>query len=358
MSVGTALRLWAWAVAGVTDAVVGPAPRPRHVSRRRWALLAAAAVAAFPLLIVQYGDMQSRYDVAAAVLQAGALLVIGVGGPLWAWRSAVAGVVVGVPATSTPGGVPIASALLLAALGYLVALSRPRRTAVGVWLAGWGALALATLANLDDWPDGLPAALVLGVLTAAAVALGDGVRARRQVSSHLESARAEQLEGLAREAVLRERTHIARELHDLVAHHMTTVAWQSEAALLRHPDLPEEVARRFTVIRDAARESLGETRRLVAVLRDEGVVDRLPQPGVPDQAELVSDARAGGMAVALTTDGDPRPLPATIDVAVYRLVQEALSNARRHAPGARVTVALEFSGDRLRVRVADDGVPA
>ena len=359
---------WRWLVAGATDSVLAPARRPSPPSRTRVWLLVGAACLIWIVLVFQYQESDARLPEVAAALVAAAVPALAVFGPVWAWRLVCVGILAGLPRDSTPDSLaafPFVTMLVAAVVLYVVAVTVDRRTAVGAWLLVSGALALdivvGDVARDAGVAGAIGPAMVLTGLLALPVALGDGIRDRGATRSRLRSAREEQVAGLTREAVLRERTHIARELHDVVAHHMSMIALQSEATLLRHPDLPAEASQRLTAIRDASRQGLGEMRRLVAVLRDDGPVDRAPQPGTAQVPDLVAEARRWGMDVtydaASGTPGDPtrRPVPASIDVTVYRLVQEALSNARRHAPGARVTVSLEAGERDLRVRVVDDG---
>ena len=154
---------------------------------------------------------------------------------------------------------------------------------------------------------------------------------------------------------LAERARIARELHDVVAHQMSMVAVQAETARLTTPGMPAEGQARLAEIGDTAREALTEMRRLLGVLRSDEGAQLAPQPGLDRVDELVSAARAGGSSVRLTMSGAPATLPPGVDLTAYRIVQEALSNARRHAPGADVEVTLGFGADRLAIRVRDHG---
>ena len=154
---------------------------------------------------------------------------------------------------------------------------------------------------------------------------------------------------------LAERARIARELHDVVAHQMSMVAVQAETARLTTPGMPLQGQERLAEIGDTAREALTEMRRLLGVLRSDEGAELAPQPGLDRVDELVSAARAGGSSVRLTMSGAGGPLPPGVDLTAYRIVQEALSNARRHAPGADVEVSLGFGAERLAIRVRDHG---
>ena len=156
-----------------------------------------------------------------------------------------------------------------------------------------------------------------------------------------------------------ERARIARELHDVVAHHISMVAVQAEAARLAVPGLPAAGAQRLSAIGDMAREALSEMRRLLGVLRDDAgveVADRHPQPALDQVIELVDEAReASGCPTRLIFRGAPVAIDPNVEVVAYRIVQEALTNSRRYAPGAAVDVELAYGDALLRLRVRDNG---
>jgi signal transduction histidine kinase len=156
-----------------------------------------------------------------------------------------------------------------------------------------------------------------------------------------------------------ERARIARELHDVVAHHISMIAVQAETARLTTPGLPAAGAQRFAEIGDTARAGLTEMRRLLGVLREDvGDTggDRHPQPGLAQLAVLIDSAReASGAGARLIVSGPVAPFDPGVELAAYRIVQEALTNARRHAPGAAVDVELCYEARTLRLRVRDNG---
>ncbi|WP_218011046.1 sensor histidine kinase [Herbidospora mongoliensis] len=164
-------------------------------------------------------------------------------------------------------------------------------------------------------------------------------------------------ENLLRRSAAGERARIARELHDVVAHHISMVAVQAEAARLATPGLPQAGADRLRAIGDTARSALTEMRRLLGVLReDTDQPERVPQPGLRELNALVDTARAAsGGATRLILRGTPIALDPVAELAAYRIVQEALTNVRRHAPGAAVDVEFDYGGDALRVVVRDNG---
>jgi signal transduction histidine kinase len=160
----------------------------------------------------------------------------------------------------------------------------------------------------------------------------------------------------ARRATLEERTRIARELHDVVAHHMSVIAIQAQAALYRVPDLPAELATSFTTIRTNALQALTELRRVLGVLRADDSGDTRPQPTLANINDLVGNVRATGATVASAVRGSPRQLPPGVELSAYRIVQEALSNAIRHAPGAEIRVEIAYRPTDLMIRVVN-GAP-
>jgi signal transduction histidine kinase len=173
-----------------------------------------------------------------------------------------------------------------------------------------------------------------------------------------------------------ERARIARELHDVVAHHISMIAVLSETGRLTTPGLPEAGARRFAEIGDTARSGLTEMRRLLGVLREDARpgedsgetalplspgtagrgASRRPQPGLGQLTELIDAARdASAAGTRLIISGPVAALDPGVELAAYRIVQEALTNARRHAPGAAVDVELRYAPEALRLRVRDNG---
>jgi signal transduction histidine kinase len=199
--------------------------------------------------------------------------------------------------------------------------------------------------------------LLVLVVAVAALALGDARRLRGRVIAERDAARRTATEALRDQAAAQERARIARELHDVVAHHVSMIAVQAETARLTTAGLTEEGRERFEAIGATARDALTEMRRLLAVLREDagGLAELTPQPGLDRLDELVGSARAAGTPLRLAIHGEPVPLPPGVDLAAYRILQEALTNARRHAPGAAVDVDLRYRAGSLRLRVRDTG---
>jgi signal transduction histidine kinase len=286
----------------------------------------------------------------------GAPLFIAPRWPLIAWRIMVAGQFLGVLSLTSrnmnwPWPVPGFIGLVVVLL--LVAISYQRRVS--------GAAGLITIAAL-----GLPAVLLTGTplwacvivsgIVALALVFGDALGGRYAAETDLREQAELRRQDLARQAVLEERARIARELHDVVAHHMSVIALQAEAAPYKIDDLPDAARETFTVIRGAAREALAETRRVVGLLRaDNEGAERVPQPGLDGLDELVAWAERAGLNVKPSIIGLPRELSAGVDLSAYRIVQEALSNAARYAPGANMVVEVRYGDDYVAVTITDDG---
>jgi signal transduction histidine kinase len=296
-------------------------------------------------------------SVAAALglVQATPLLLAG-RWPLAAWRVMVVGLLAGVFALSGQHQFwpwPVTSWLAMVAVLIQVAAGYPRSIAVGAGIvtALGAVLPAVVFARMPFW-----FALILWAIIALVLVLADALTGRYAAEASLAEQTALRQRDLARQAVLEERTRIARELHDVVAHHMSVVALQAEAAPYKIADLSPAAKQAFEVLRDAAREALAETRRVVGLLRDDDeAAERLPQPGLDRLDELLDRARDAGLVVESRVIGVPRPIPAGVDLSAYRIAQEALSNAARYAPRSTVRVEIRYGADRLTVVVADNG---
>jgi signal transduction histidine kinase len=195
------------------------------------------------------------------------------------------------------------------------------------------------------------------LLVIAAVLIAESTRTRSEAIAALDATQEAMAESVREQTAMEERARIARELHDIVAHHLSVIAVQSETARLTSPKLSADARGRFEAIAATARDALTETRRLLGVLREDvgGEADRTPQPGLDQLGELIDTARDAGANIRLILQGKVVALPAGIDLAAYRIVQEALTNARRHAPGADVDVEVTYGSDTLELRVRDYG---
>jgi signal transduction histidine kinase len=205
--------------------------------------------------------------------------------------------------------------------------------------------------------------VLLAALAPAAALTGIAQRARSEALVHSQARQV--IAGTLVEHTARgERARIARELHDVVAHHISMIAVQAETARLATPGMPTAGARRLLEIGDTARAGLTEMRRLLGVLREDAQAagpgqadaDRHPQPGLQQLNQLLDEARdASGTGTRLIVSGPPATLDPGVELAAYRIIQEALTNARRHAPGAAVDVELHFADDVLGLRIRDNG---
>ncbi|MGA5451132.1 sensor histidine kinase [Streptomyces umbrinus] len=226
----------------------------------------------------------------------------------------------------------------------------------GVLVLPYVGLALAAAGDPADSTVRVVAVLV-ATLASAAAATGITRHVRTAAQAHSATERAF-ADTLLEHAARGERARIARELHDVVAHHISMIAVQAETARLTTQGLPADGATRLLAIGDTARAALTEMRRLLGVLREDADVGvtRRPQPGLRQLMELVDDSRdAAGTRTRLIVSGTVAPLDPGIEVTAYRIVQEALTNARRHAPGAAVDVELRYGTDDLELRVRDNG---
>jgi signal transduction histidine kinase len=216
-------------------------------------------------------------------------------------------------------------------------------------------------ASSPPWPS--PAQVVLAIMAASLgpVAASAGAAQQSRSVARMHSATREAIADTLLEHTARgERARISRELHDVVAHHISMIAVQAETARLTTPGMPAAGAQRLSAIGDTARAALTEMRRLLGVLReDTEEPDRAglqPQPGLAQLNDLLDEARdASGIGARLIITGWLTILDPGVELAAYRIVQEALTNARRHAPGAAVDVELHFSDETLRLRIRDNG---
>ncbi|MFD7747838.1 sensor histidine kinase [Streptomyces sp. NPDC059698] len=246
----------------------------------------------------------------------------------------------------------VAYLFLLLALG----LRETRRTVVAVWAVTAAAGAALQLVAPADRSTG--SALLLPVLGAVVLVIGGAVRERGEATRRLAEQETISEEERARRTLLEERTRIARELHDVVAHHMSVITVQADSAPYRIPGLPETAREEFASIAAAARESLGEMRRLLSVLRSDGTEgDRAPQPGLGRLQQLVEATVRAGLPVTLSLAAELGEVPPAVDLSAYRIVQEALANVVRHAPGARTQVSVRASRGHLNVLVVNSPAP-
>jgi signal transduction histidine kinase len=223
-------------------------------------------------------------------------------------------------------------------------LGRAVSAAMAGTLVGAAAVLLVVLPGRGEWSGLVAVGVAAAVALAGAELLRDRAATRRRLAEQEQISEAERV----RRTLLEERARIGRELHDVVAHHMSLIAVRAETAPYRLPDCPAPVREEFRAVGDAAREALTDMRRLLGLLRGGDDVERAPQPDASGIPALVA---AAGPTVDLKIDGDPERIPAAAAVCAYRVVQESLTNARRHAPGAPVTVELRVVADAVLITV-------
>lgn len=242
-------------------------------------------------------------------------------------------------------------------VGAYASSQRAVRWTAGVLLGGLLGVNIGD-AVLHRQAESLLTAVGNSIVFGTAFLFGDNMRRRRERMADLEArADAEETtrQALAREAVAGERQRIARELHDVVAHSLSVMVVQAGAARRMVDKRPERAIEALGAIETTGREALDEMRRLLGVLRTDGDGDASlePQPSLLRLDALVG--ADGGVPVEVVVDGEPSPLPAAVDLQAYRIVQEALTNVRKHAGPAHATVHVRYGADAVEVRVDDDG---
>jgi signal transduction histidine kinase len=228
---------------------------------------------------------------------------------------------------------------------FTIATLRPRPMAAVAFAAIFAVLGIAFLTTTEIWvwPEFVQSMLII----VGAWVLGESTRRWAQ--------RAERLAAHAERAAADERVRIARELHDVVSHHMSVISLQAGVSrYLLDTDVPAARTALGTV-EDSSREALSEMRRLLEVLHVEDEADLLPQPGLADLDGLVERAGSAGVPIEVTVTGVARALPPGPDLCAYRIVQESLTNVLKHAGAARVSIGLDYGSQTLTLRIVDDG---
>ena len=272
--------------------------------------------------------------------------------PLLAWRIGwLALLLVPLVPADWWGGWPWGPGQIVALFGaFCLAGVRYRRPVLWwMWalsLIPWCLWLATDVTNLNG---PVSATIIFTVATIAVDNVGSRLRAQRSLAVQTGRTEAEQ----ERLAVLEERTRIARELHDVVAHHMSLIAVRAETAPYRLSGLPESARAEFSSLSEVAREALTDMRRLLGVLRQDQPAALAPQPQLADLPALVDAARQAGVSVELSVPSALDPVPSRVGLCAYRIVQESLSNASQHAPGAAVTVSVDQDSGAVLLRVAN-----
>jgi signal transduction histidine kinase len=279
------------------------------------------------------------------------LLVVGPAALVFRRRWPVAVLWVAFAATLTPSGAWSANLSLIVAF-FLAAIGGHRRSAWVVIAVGY--LCSVWLAPLAFGNPGvsLTFALALAGWLAVLVIAAEVVRLRRARTVETRAARALD----ARHRASEERLQMARDLHDVIGHHISLINVQAAVALDLMESRPEQARGALTAIEGASRDVLDELRVMLAALRRDGEnAPRSPTPGLARLGELMELTNAAGISVTVQAVGDRQPLPAAVDLAAYRIIQESLTNVTRHAALSSAKVRLAYSPDGLDIEVSDDG---
>lgn len=374
--VGERLRRWATLVARPT----GPAPRPTRRNQAFDVLLALAL-----------GILAVRYAVGAEGADAPMLVIDGLavdspepppGAPDADTRIQGAAVaIVSSAALVFRRRYPLTVLCIILAVTTGIVSDEPRLTFYALVIAAYSAAAyspfrIATIATLavtavavsvghDAAVPVVPTEYVPLLVLVPIVVAADGLRRwklrveeSRRHASELEHDQAEAV----RRAADEERARIARELHDVVTHNVSVMVIQAGAARKVMTTAPDQATDALLAVEAGGRAAMAELRQVMGLLgRDDdapepdATTDLTPQPGLDRLQSLVGRVRAAGLPVELTVSGQVRALPPGIELAAYRVVQEALTNTMKHASGATATITIDFGDDRLRVEVADTG---
>ncbi|MCW2933204.1 MAG: putative two-component system sensor kinase [Actinomycetia bacterium] len=283
-------------------------------------------------------------------------LPLAVGRPLLGWRIGWLALAVmpwmGIESQQEPGTIPADwpwNPVQVAVLVVVFAVAGVRHSRGVLWwmwaltLLPWWLQAARTVPGLTVLAVGT---VVFTAVALAADAFGGRYRARLELAEVADRAEVE----AGRRAVLEERARIAREMHDVVAHHLSLIAVRAEAAPYRL-QLAGDARAEFGELGGTAREALTEMRRLLGVLRTGEAAERDPQPRLGDLPGLVAAARGAGLAVEMSRRGPLDGLPAPVGVCAYRIVQESLSNAGRHAPGSAISVTVDVEPAAVRLKI-------
>lgn len=346
---------------------VDPLPAPGRPGAPVWrpvfGLLLSLGAVTVALLhvsdLVPPGAGVPTYAVLLVVLQAVALIA-GMSRPLYAWWASLVLLLVSVRLTEPvlPGLAPFPSVcdiVLQSGALFLLALRVAPRRAVTALVVSLLAGTLAATASTTQAHDHVLDLACLAVI--AAGGLGVALRTLRVARARLVEQSELTAEERARRTLLEERNRIARELHDVVAHHMSVISIQAQVAphLVQNPS--DELRENLAGIRTSAVEALTELRRVLGVLRSEDAsadgARHAPQPTLDRLDELVGTVRDAGLDVTATTTGARTPLPPGVGLSAYRIAQEALSNVMRHAPGARARVEVGYHTAAVTVRVVN-----
>ncbi|MFJ8073719.1 sensor histidine kinase [Streptomyces sp. NPDC096176] len=317
-----------------------------------WLPHAVVLFLAFITLVVAYTDDGGSLSMLFGGFVPAAAVVMTLVRPVGAWWVSIVSAPF-VSALASYGDWPWAPAGFLSHLTVMtvVALRTRPRTAAWMWLitAAYGVVAETVIQRGYG-------ATVPGMLFTSAVSLliVSMFLVRRDAKQEVAAQQTVTATERDRRTLLEERTTIARELHDVVAHHMSVVAIQAEAAPYRVENPPEELEKAFATIRENAVAALTELRRILGVVRAEDYeAPDAPQPVLADLGNLLSNVREAGLQTEKTVTGAVRALPQGVELSAYRIIQEALSNALRHAPGSTAKVEISYVLGGLGLRIVN-----
>ncbi|WP_147918932.1 sensor histidine kinase [Ruania zhangjianzhongii] len=373
----TVIRGLAWSDAFLTNALLGGetgegpsrddglrrphigrlSPRPATTSATRW-VWAVSCFVTLALLAVAWPVLATLYSVHPALAMV--LALAHSAAPMvairWPWAgiglsslASLGAMLATYPvAAELPWPWPVTGIVAQCVLLVVLALRHQWYWVAGAWSAGALLTLVASVLVPTPVPGGLANGVVLVSVTAALAMLGVLERLWRQRNVRAQQAEELSAEEAQRRRDLEERNRIARELHDVVAHSMSVINVQATTAQYRKPGMDESVQQEFDDIAKSSRQALSEMRSLLAVLRSDDAAPTAPVFTLKDIPDLVESARATGATI---TDSIETDVPATVGPTTYRIVQEALSNALRHAPGAEIAVTAALTDDQTALLV-------
>jgi len=334
-------------------------PRPLD-PRRRWAVdIAIAVVVTAAQLGAMHASLRWGHHWGSAAGSApgwAAYLLLAAAGLALTFRRQfpVAVLAVSLGATLLAGAISHAGMIWLALIVafFTAVVAGKRLAAVASLVIGYAASCWPIWLIGRDGHTSVTVALGIAAWLLVLLAAAEFVRFRRQHAAELARNRADQLRRQASE----ERMRIARDLHDVVAHNISVINVQANTALHLMDRQPERAREALTAIHDVSRQAMTELRSVLGVLRsDDDLAPRAPSPGLGQLDDLLSAVRRAGLEPRLRLQGDQRQLPASVDLAAYRIVQEALTNAARHSASRRADILVSYEADGVLVQVDDAG---
>jgi signal transduction histidine kinase len=339
-------------------AAVRPGVSPRATAARRWAVDVAIAVI---VTAVQVGvthasvSWESHGGHPAPGILTYVLLAVGGASLIGRRRYPVAVLAVTLGTALWAGGPAARTGVVWVALTvafFNAVLGRKRAAAIASLVIGYVASMWPPWLIGQRGHPSLAAALWLAVLMLLMLSIAEIIRSRSQRTAALERSRTEELRRRAGE----ERMRMARDLHDVVAHNISVINVQANTALHLMDRQPERARTALTNINEVSKQALVELRSVLGVLRDvDDAAPLAPSPGLARLGDLVTNAATAGLTVRILEEGQPVPLPADVDLAAYRIVQEALTNSARHSGGENATVRVAYGPDALVVEINDQG---